>query len=125
MYRRLKERSLAAFARERKPRRGAPLTFCSGVRRQESARRMRGQQQEIEHAPKLGWTWRAVILDWTKADVNAYIEAQGLARNLVVDTLHMSGECLCGAFARPGERDEIRLWFPDVDARSAALEGWS
>lgn len=122
MYRRLKERALAAFARERKPRRGAPFVYCTGVRRQESARRMRGQQQEWERAPKLGWTWRAVILDWSKADCNAYIAAHDLPRNQVVDTLHMSGECLCGSFARPGERDEIRLWFPDVDARIADLE---
>lgn len=25
---------------------------------------------------------------------------------------HMSGECLCGAFAKPGELDEIRFWYP-------------
>jgi len=122
MYRRLKERCLAAFARERKPRRGAPFVYCTGVRKQESARRMRGQQQEWEHAPKLGWTWRAVILEWSKADCNAYIEARGLRRNPVVDILHMSGECLCGSFARPGERDEIRQWFPETDARIAELE---
>lgn len=122
MYRRLKERALAAFARERKPRRGASFTYISGVRRQESARRMRGQQEEFQHAPKLGWTWRAVILDWTKADCNAYIVEHGLRRNEVSDLLHMSGECLCGAYAAPGEREEIRLWFPDTDARIALLE---
>lgn len=121
-YTRLKERCLSAFARERKPKRGAPLVYCTGVRRQESARRMRGQQQEWERAPKLGWTWRAVILEWTKMDCNEYIAEQGLKRNPVVDLLHMSGECLCGSFARPGERDEIAQWFPDADARIAALE---
>lgn len=122
MYRRLKERSLAAFARERKPRRGAPFVYCSGVRRQESSRRMRGQRTEFQHAPKLGWTWRAIILEWSKADCNRYIDDHGLPRNLVVDLLHMSGECLCGSFARPGERDEIRQWFPDTDARIAEIE---
>ena len=122
MYRRLKERALAALASERKLKRGAPFVYCSGVRKQESSRRMRGQQQEWQHAPKLGWTWRAVILDWTKADCNRYIEAHGLARNPVVDLLHMSGECLCGAFARPGELNEIALWFPGTAARIAELE---
>ncbi len=122
MYRRLKERALAAFARERKPRRGAPFVYCSGVRKQESSRRMRGQQQEWQHEPKLGWTWRAVILDWTKADCNEYIERNKLKRNPVVDLLHMSGECLCGSFARPGERDEIRQWFPETDARISKIE---
>lgn len=123
MYRRLKERALAAFARERKAWRGADaLVYCTGVRRQESARRGRGQQQEIERAPKLGWTWRAVILEWSKADCNAYIADNGLRRNVVSDLLHMSGECLCGAFAERGERDEIRRWFPSVDSRIAELE---
>lgn len=122
-YTRLKERCLSAFARERKAKRGAPLVYCTGVRKQESARRARGQQQEWEHAPKLGWTWRAVILEWSKADCNAYIETHGLRRNPVVDLLHMSGECLCGAFARPGEIDEIRGWYPETAARIATLEG--
>lgn len=123
MYRRLKERCLAAFARDRKLTPGAKnLVYCTGVRKQESSRRMRGQQQEWETAPKLGWTWRAVILEWSKADCNRYIDDRGLQRNPVVDLLHMSGECLCGSFARPGERDEIRQWFPDVDKRIAQLE---
>lgn len=122
MYRRLKERSLAAFARERKPRRGSPIIFCSGVRKQESARRARGQQGEWEHAPKLGWTWRAVIIEWSKADCNRYIAENELPRNPVVDLLHMSGECLCGSFAKPGEREEIRGWFPEADARIAEIE---
>ena len=122
MYRHLKERALAAFARERKPKRGAPFVYVSGVRRQESSRRMHAQVQEFQHAPKLGWTWRAVIVDWTKADCNAYIERHGLRRNPVADLLHMSGECLCGSFAAPGEREEIRQWFPATDARIAELE---
>lgn len=35
---------------------------------------------------------------------------------------HMSGECLCGSFAKPGELDEIGEWFPDVAATIRALE---
>jgi 3'-phosphoadenosine 5'-phosphosulfate sulfotransferase (PAPS reductase)/FAD synthetase len=123
MYRRLKERCLAQFARERKVGRGADaLVYCTGVRKQESARRARGQQQEWERAPKLGWTWRAVILEWSKAECNRYIEEHGLRRNPVVDLLHMSGECLCGAFARPGEIEEIRAWFPETAERISQLE---
>ncbi len=122
MYRRLKERCLADFARKRKAKRGAPLVYVVGIRHQESARRMHAQQTEWQHAPKSGWTWRAPILDWSKADCNRYIEEQRLRRNEVVDVLHMSGECLCGSFARPGERDEIKAWFPETDARIADLE---
>lgn len=121
MYIRLKERALRAFARERKPYKGAMITYCTGTRKQESSRRMRGQQTEFFRDSE-GWTWRAVILEWSKADCNRYIAEQGLPRNPVVDLLHMSGECLCGSFARPGERDEIRAWFPATDQRITELE---
>ena len=40
----------------------------------------------------------------------------------MVDILHMSGECLCGAFAHPGELEEIRAWFPNEYERIKALE---
>jgi hypothetical protein len=34
----------------------------------------------------------------------------------------MSGECLCGAFARKGELDEIASWYPQAAARIRAVE---
>jgi 3'-phosphoadenosine 5'-phosphosulfate sulfotransferase (PAPS reductase)/FAD synthetase len=120
-YRMLKGRALAKFARDRKPRRGAPFTYVTGVRQQESKVRM-GTVVEIRHAPKLGWTWRSAIFDWSNSDKNSYIAENGLRRNEVVDVLHMSGECLCGAYAHPGERSEIAAWYPEADARISALE---
>jgi 3'-phosphoadenosine 5'-phosphosulfate sulfotransferase (PAPS reductase)/FAD synthetase len=66
--------------------------------------------------------WINPILDWTSADVNAYMEAVGLPRNPVVDKLHRSGECLCGALADPQELDWIAFWYPETAARIRALE---
>jgi hypothetical protein len=47
--------------------------------------------------------------------------------NSVSDILHMSGECLCGSFASPGERAEIDYWFPmaldEVRELEAILQG--
>jgi hypothetical protein len=34
----------------------------------------------------------------------------------------MSGECLCGAFAKPGELKEIETWFPETGKRIRELE---
>jgi len=34
----------------------------------------------------------------------------------------MSGECLCGAFAKPNELEEIAFWFPDVAQEIHDLE---
>jgi len=35
--------------------------------------------------------------------VNDFMADNNLKRNEVVDLIHKSGECLCGAFAKPGE----------------------
>lgn len=121
IYTQLKERCFAEFARQAKPKRGYPHLYITGVRKEESDRR-EIHVEEFRHAPKLGWSWYAPNFDWTKADVNRYIEERGLQRNPVVDLLHMSGECLCGCFAHPGERDELRMWYPDVEAEISDLE---
>ncbi|MFE3583727.1 hypothetical protein [Streptomyces vinaceus] len=34
----------------------------------------------------------------------------------------MSGECLCGAYAKPGELDEIEFFYPETAAKLRALE---
>jgi hypothetical protein len=50
------------------------------------------------------------------------MERKGFRRNEVVDTLHRSGECLCGALARSDEIHDIDLWYPEVGQRIHALE---
>jgi hypothetical protein len=55
-------------------------------------------------------------------DVHAYKARYELPDNLVVDLLHMSGECLCGAYAHPGELKEIKLWYPDTAAHIEQLQ---
>jgi 3'-phosphoadenosine 5'-phosphosulfate sulfotransferase (PAPS reductase)/FAD synthetase len=113
MYRRLKERALRQFAREF----GPTVTFVSGVRSDESDRRAR----TVEAATKAGrWTWLSPLHDWTSSDVMRYTD--GMARNPVSATMCLSGDCLCGCFARRGEREEWRLWWPEVDAMLTELE---
>ena len=45
------------------------------------------------------------------------MESMGLDRNPVVDLLHKSGECLCGAFAAKDEIRDLEVWFPEVAER--------
>lgn len=95
--------------------------FTTGVRRDESHRRM-GAKMSV---PVRRWdrqVWINPILDWSALDVGRFIEASGLPRNEVVDLLHRSGECLCGALAKPGEIHEIERWYPEVADRIHALE---
>ena len=125
VYRRLKERKIERLIREHKTHRGDRIILATGQRAQESVRRMRHADLAEDGQ---GWrrigaqVWANPIAQWSKSDVYRFLEAEGLRRNRVSDLLHMSGECLCGAFARPGEMQELETWFPDVAAYLHELE---
>lgn len=120
MFQRLKERQLDQVRRElvgnsRKER----LLFIAGRRRAESKRRQNIPLWEVDGSV----IWASPLAMWTKMDMNAYrLMAGDVPVNSVSEKLHMSGECLCGAFAKPGELDEIRMWFPEVAAEIEALQ---
>jgi 3'-phosphoadenosine 5'-phosphosulfate sulfotransferase (PAPS reductase)/FAD synthetase len=119
VYGRLKERCLRQLVREHKTGRRDRVLLVSGIRRQESRRRM-GYDEPIQADGARVWV--APLLNWSHDDKHAYLDAHALDRNPVVERLCMSGECLCGAFARKGELDEIAFWYPQAAARIRALE---
>lgn len=119
MYNRLKERAIAQLVREHKEHRNDRIVLATGLRRSESARRM-GYSDPVQRQGARVWV--NPIFYWTESDKNEYMEHHGLQRNEVTDMLHMSGECLCGAFARPGELDEIEFFFPETAAYIRELE---
>lgn len=125
MYRRLKERKIERLVREHKTHRLDRIVLSTGMRAQESVRRM-GHADLAADAKgyrRIGaQLWTNPIGQWSKLDVNQFLEREGLPRNRVVDLIHMSGECLCGAFARPGEMQELEQWFPDTAAYLHQLE---
>ena len=121
-YHVLKEEGISTAIREHRVG-DAPVALITGIRKQESNRRMRSAiATPFLLDTKKHRLWTNPILEWSALDVNRYIEANQLTRNLVVDLLHRSGECLCGALARPDELKEIAYWFPDVAARIYRLE---
>jgi 3'-phosphoadenosine 5'-phosphosulfate sulfotransferase (PAPS reductase)/FAD synthetase len=122
MYQRLKERALdqarhlLGFANSRS-KAGA---FIAGRRRLESDRR----EDVPLHEPDGSVIWISPIANWSKLDLNTYRLMTGdVPTNPVTEKLHMSGECLCGAFAHPGELDELRYWYPAVAAEIDQLRG--
>lgn len=119
MYVRLKERCVAQLIREHKKNRDDRILLVTGVRLEESDRRM-GHVEPIVRAGARVWV--APILNWTSDDKNDYININSLKRNPVVAALCMSGECLCGAFARPGEMAEIEMFYPKTAERIHDLE---
>jgi 3'-phosphoadenosine 5'-phosphosulfate sulfotransferase (PAPS reductase)/FAD synthetase len=116
----LKQQPLLRWHRRIEGRHG----FVTGIRKDESVRRMgAGISVPIRRDSKnTRMTWISPILDWTKLDCNEFIERKGLQRNRVVDLLHRSGECLCGALARSEEIHDIAAWFPDTARQINALE---
>lgn len=119
MYRRLKERALDALIRDHKIGWRDRIALVSGVRTDESTRRMRARDYVHRDGASV---WVPIIHDWTKADCNRHIEAEGLDRSPVADKIHRSGECNCGAFAAPGEMRELEFWFPAFANRLHSLE---
>jgi len=121
MYTRLKERGLRAVRRQfvtnwRKER----VVFVAGMRHDESARRMRNTEETHREGSIV---WVSPIGHWTNEHMAAYRRAHpDVPRNEVSDVLHMSGECLCGAFAKPGELDMIAAFYPETAARIRDLE---
>jgi 3'-phosphoadenosine 5'-phosphosulfate sulfotransferase (PAPS reductase)/FAD synthetase len=120
MYQLLKERQLrrlerdyGATARGKNPRR---VLYVSGCRNQESERRM-GNTEEMHIEGRR--IWAAPIHDWSKLDTTDCLQYAGQPRNPVVDAIHKSGECLCGAFAKKRELEELLFW---PITREAGLE---
>ena len=120
MYQRLKERALRQVRAELVSNgHHERVVFLAGRRRGESARRESRQIPEVERIGSVVWV--SPLIHWTAADMAAYRLTYDVPRNEVSDLLHMSGECLCGAFAHAGELDEIGFWYPEVRAEIEAL----
>lgn len=119
MYTRLKERCLDQVRRDLvSAPRHQRVVFVAGRRRSESARRA----QVPIHERNGSVIWASPLVSWTALDLSRYRAVHGLPSCPASSLIHMSGECLCGAFARPGELDEIGEWFPEVRAEIEALE---
>src|SRR5690606_927545 len=119
MYNRLKERQLRRLARDFEATPKTPIMLISGCRQEESTRRM-GTTKPID--PQGRVIWVAAFANLTALDCSAYMERERIKRKAVKDLIHMSGECLCGAFAHPGELNEVELWFPEVAAEIRRIE---
>jgi 3'-phosphoadenosine 5'-phosphosulfate sulfotransferase (PAPS reductase)/FAD synthetase len=126
----LKQQPLARWLREVRDeerrqeegrRQDEVIGLVTGIRKQESVRRM-GAGIAVPVRADGRKRWISPILEWSKADCNRFMEAEGMPRNPVVDLLHRSGECLCGALARPEEIHDIALWYPETARRINDLE---
>jgi 3'-phosphoadenosine 5'-phosphosulfate sulfotransferase (PAPS reductase)/FAD synthetase len=121
MYQRLKERCIQFLVRRTK-RKGSNerVLIISGLRRDESKRRSGYVHREVNEINYQRWV--NPLFWWTGQDVYDYIQKHNLPRNPVSEVLGMSGECLCGAYAQPGEKALVRLVCPVTATRLDNLE---
>jgi len=119
MYSRLKERALRQVRKEAQDGQNRRVMFITGVRSSESSRRM-GHVEPVRREGNVVWV--APIRDFEHQDIWDYRDKFKLPRNEVVDILHMSGECLCGAFSKPNELDWLAMWYPEIAERIRNLE---
>jgi hypothetical protein len=53
------------------------------------------------------------LIDWTNEDCRLYAAEHEIPESPVAALLHKSGECNCGSFAAPGEREMLQALWPD------------
>lgn len=122
MFRRLKERQLEKVRRRFVPPgkgRRERVVFLAGMRVFESSRRWRNTN-EVDR--KGAAVFVSPIAHWTDEHMSEYRQRFDVPLNEVTANLHMSGECLCGAFAKPGELEMIAFFYPETAAAIRDLE---
>ena len=109
----LKGRGVRQF---KKKHPGAML--ASGARKQESARRLRtvGEWNKMEGVTVWNPLW-----EWSDEKTWEFFYAKGLSRAPAYSTLAISGDCLCGAYARPDEFALLQVAYPAVYSRLCDL----
>ncbi len=120
MYIQLKERCIEHVTRTHKKLHKDKIAFMTGVRKDESTRRMRYTGREITF--RGAQLWVNPLYHYTKSNFMEYIKLHKLRRNPDSEVLGMSGECLCGAFAHAGEKALIRIVCPATADRITRLE---
>jgi 3'-phosphoadenosine 5'-phosphosulfate sulfotransferase (PAPS reductase)/FAD synthetase len=117
-YNALKDRALSRLC-AKKRNGGRPVLLVSGARSGESRRRMGTAKLIMESKNRI---WLNAILHWPKQAAKDYAARHGIPESPVSKVLGMSGECCCGAYAAPGERERIRTHFPAHDEWISWLE---
>lgn len=110
---RLKGRCIRQFRRE-----FPDGILASGTRGGESKRR------EIGTSPVSMWEGAPIvapIYHWSTDETWAYFRDRGFERAPGYSTLQISGDCLCGSFAREGEREALEFHYPTLGERFRGL----
>ena len=120
MYIQLKERCIEKLVRDNKTHRMGKIVIATGIRHDESMIRAGYTGREVTQ--KGAQVWVNPLYSWNIEQFNEYRCANNLPHNEVTDMLGFSGECLCGAYAAPGELARIRAVEPATADRIERLQ---
>jgi 3'-phosphoadenosine 5'-phosphosulfate sulfotransferase (PAPS reductase)/FAD synthetase len=99
---------------------GEKPCIVSGVRKNESARRKIKWNSYLYNDGKM---WFVSPLFFKSNDwVYKYFIENDIKRSPVYETLHISGDCLCGCFAQKGELKLLEMFHPEVFKKIKDLE---
>lgn len=120
MYRALKENAMMRVRAELlKGKKKSRVIFIAGIRQAESSRR--AKRPAVSRDGNI--VWASPLLSWTKPDLNTYRRQHpDMPHNEITDLIHMSGECLCGAFAHERELEELADLGAHPDIQAAVTE---
>jgi hypothetical protein len=121
MYIQLKERAIEELVRRNKQRGSSEkVMLLTGICHDDSQRRSGYGGKEITFNKAQMWV---NAMYWAGASLmHHYVDQVGIARNPVAYELGMSGECLCGAFAYPGEMSVVHMVCPATAGRLESLQ---
>lgn len=120
MYNRLKQRALREVRNQFVKRRKKDIVqYYTGVRYAESTRRKKTTDDIMKEGSIV---WVAPIAHWSNKNMVEFRKKYNIPVNEVSSNLHMSGECLCGAFAKKGELEQIRFFYPETAAYIDSLQ---
>lgn len=120
MYIQLKERAIDTLVRDHKQGRRDNIMLITGVRKQESSRRLETVTAPI--VKRKSKIWVAPMWNWSREERDQYITDNSLPRNPIKPLIHVSGDCLCGAYADRGELELLHIFFPVEYEQIKALQ---
>ena len=118
MYAYLKERAIRQILRYYPKKQDKMIV--TGVRTNESGRRKINATKYIDRRGRQLWV--SPILHWGDDDKDEFLDIVNADTNPVSKCLGMSGECLCGAFAKKGELKRIKQHYPKAAEQIEELE---
>lgn len=117
-YIHLKRNAIEQIVREEKEDRSDRVLFVTGVYADESDRRAGFHQIEKRRGAQV---WVNPCFEWSEPEMASYRLDNDLPVNEVAAELGKSGECLCGAYAHPGDLEAVRQVCPQLARRLKAL----